>query len=77
MRPIAGAALASALLVASVAPAQTLRIGLREDPDVLDPTLARTYVGRIARPKIRDAQTGWTWSMSTKSRAAARHARIS
>ena len=27
--------------------AQTLRIGLAEDPDVLDPTLARTFVGRI------------------------------
>ena len=25
----------------------TLRIGLAEDPDVLDPSLARTYVGRI------------------------------
>ncbi|MGJ5133055.1 ABC transporter substrate-binding protein [Bradyrhizobium oligotrophicum] len=25
----------------------TLRIGLAEDPDVLDPTMARTYVGRI------------------------------
>src|SRR5215470_17178012 len=25
----------------------TLRIGLAEDPDVLDPTQARTYVGRI------------------------------
>src|ERR1700732_3981914 len=25
----------------------TLRIGLAEDPDVLDPTLGRTYVGRI------------------------------
>jgi len=25
----------------------TLRIGLAEDPDVLDPTLARTFVGRI------------------------------
>jgi len=29
------------------ATAQTLRIGLGEDPDILDPTLARTYVGRI------------------------------
>jgi peptide/nickel transport system substrate-binding protein len=29
------------------AQAQTLRIALREDPDVLDPTLARSYVGRI------------------------------
>jgi peptide/nickel transport system substrate-binding protein len=27
--------------------AQTLRIALREDADALDPTLARTYVGRI------------------------------
>ena len=27
--------------------AQTLRIALREDPDTLDPTLARTYVSRI------------------------------
>ena len=27
--------------------AQTLRIALREDADILDPTLARTYVGRI------------------------------
>ena len=38
------------LLVASagIACAQTtLRIGLAEDPDILDPTLARTYVGRI------------------------------
>src|SRR4051812_39474168 len=25
----------------------TLRVGLAEDPDILDPTLARTYVGRI------------------------------
>ena len=34
--------------VATAALAQTnLRIGLAEDPDVLDPSLARTYVGRI------------------------------
>jgi len=32
---------------ASAATAQTLRIGLAEDPDVLDPTMARTFVGRI------------------------------
>jgi len=33
---------------AGIACAQTtLRIGLAEDPDILDPTLARTYVGRI------------------------------
>ena len=32
---------------AFAAAAQTLRVGLAEDPDVLDPTLARTFVGRI------------------------------
>jgi peptide/nickel transport system substrate-binding protein len=31
----------------SIANAQTLRIGLAEDPDVLDPSMARTFVGRI------------------------------
>jgi peptide/nickel transport system substrate-binding protein len=39
-----------ALLGCLCAPARaetTLRIGLAEDPDVLDPTMARTYVGRI------------------------------
>src|SRR3954464_5478129 len=45
---IAAAAAALCLSVASGAQAQTtLRIGLAEDPDILDPTLARTYVGRI------------------------------
>src|SRR3982750_3685926 len=32
---------------ATVQAQTTLRIGLAEDPDILDPTLARTYVGRI------------------------------
>src|SRR3974390_2840755 len=32
----------------------TLRIGLAEDPDVLDPTLARTYVGRIVFSSLCD-----------------------
>src|SRR3978361_153463 len=44
------AAVAAALLLSFEAggPAPTaLRIGLAEDPDVLDPTMARTYVGRI------------------------------
>ena len=44
--------LALGLLCASLAPAlaappSTLRIGLREDPDILDPTLSGSYVGRI------------------------------
>ncbi len=44
-----------ALSIASAAQAQThLRIGLAEDPDVLDPTLARTYVGRIVFASICD-----------------------
>lgn len=42
-----GAAALLAMMGAGVAGAQTLRIGLAEDPDVLDPTMARTYVGRI------------------------------
>jgi peptide/nickel transport system substrate-binding protein len=33
---------------------QTLRIGLAEDPDVLDPTLARTFVGRIVFNSLCD-----------------------
>jgi peptide/nickel transport system substrate-binding protein len=44
------AALAASLLLSlgAVVHAQTtLRIGLAEDPDILDPTLGRTYVGRI------------------------------
>jgi len=36
------------------APAPTLRIGLREDPDILDPTLARTFVGRIVFAALCD-----------------------
>ena len=31
-----------------------LRVGLAEDPDVLDPSLARTYVGRIVFASICD-----------------------
>src|SRR5437773_2647240 len=33
---------------------QTLRIGLAEDPDVLDPTMARTFVGRIVFSALCD-----------------------
>jgi peptide/nickel transport system substrate-binding protein len=42
--------LASALLTSLVGAAQaqtTLRIGIAEDPDILDPSIGRTYVGRI------------------------------
>jgi peptide/nickel transport system substrate-binding protein len=45
----------AALLSGTAAMAQTvLRIGLAEDPDILDPTLARTYVGRIVFASLCD-----------------------
>jgi peptide/nickel transport system substrate-binding protein len=48
IRHFAGIATALLLLSGSQAIAQsTLRIGLAEDPDILDPSLGRTYVGRI------------------------------
>src|SRR3979490_2845331 len=50
MRTFRVAATALALFVSLSAGAlaqTTLRIGLAEDPDMLDPTLGRTYVGRI------------------------------
>ncbi len=47
--------LAFAMAMAGSALAQTnLRVGLAEDPDVLDPSLARTYVGRIVFASICD-----------------------
>jgi peptide/nickel transport system substrate-binding protein len=46
---------AALTLFAGAAAAQTtLRIGLAEDPDVLDPTLARTFVGRIVFNSLCD-----------------------
>ncbi|TCZ66851.1 ABC transporter substrate-binding protein [Roseicella aquatilis] len=44
----------AALSLSTAAGAQTLRIGLREDPDILDPTLARTFVGRIVFAALCD-----------------------
>ncbi|WP_027571204.1 ABC transporter substrate-binding protein [Bradyrhizobium sp. WSM1743] len=49
--------LASALLTSLVGTAQaqtTLRIGIAEDPDILDPSVGRTYVGRIVFSAICD-----------------------
>jgi peptide/nickel transport system substrate-binding protein len=43
-RAVVAAAVAASSLACA---AQQLRIGLAEDPDVLDPTLARTFVGRM------------------------------
>lgn len=61
MRMFRLAATAATLLLSLAAGAQvqaeaqtTLRIGLAEDPDVLDPTMARTYVGRIVFAALCD-----------------------
>ena len=70
-----------ACLLAGVASAQTLRIGLAEDPDVLDPTLARSFVGRIVFASLCDKlfdidaklsivpqlATGYEWSADNKA----------
>ena len=70
-----------ALLPALGAYAQTLRIGLAEDPDVLDPTLARSFVGRIVFASLCDKlfdideklaivpqlATGYEWSADNKT----------
>jgi peptide/nickel transport system substrate-binding protein len=50
MKSLRFAAITAAALLslqAGVYAQSTLRIGLAEDPDILDPTLGRTYVGRI------------------------------
>ena len=50
-------AVAAAILTLSAGAARaesTLRIGLAEDADMLDPTLARTYVGRIVFASLCD-----------------------
>ena len=76
-----GLALGLAAGLAATAHAQTLRIGLAEDPDVLDPTLARTFVGRIVFAALCDKlfdideklnivpqlATGYEWSPDSKA----------
>ena len=52
LRPLVAVLLACA--TAGALHAQTLRFGLAEDPDVLDPTLARTFVGRIVFAALCD-----------------------
>ena len=51
LKPLMCAAL---LLVPALLPAQTLRVGLAEDPDVLDPSLARSFVGRVVFAALCD-----------------------
>ena len=57
MRRTTVALVAGALLMATAGLASaetTIKIGLSEDPDVLDPTLARTFVGRIVFASLCD-----------------------
>jgi peptide/nickel transport system substrate-binding protein len=52
------ARLLCSVLLLALAPfaiqAQTLRVGLAEDPDVLDPSLARSFVGRVVFSALCD-----------------------
>src|SRR5215472_13221674 len=71
---------AASILWMGAGAAQTLRIGLAEDPDALDPTLARTFVGRIVFASLCDKlfdigpeleivpqlATGWEWTDANK-----------
>jgi peptide/nickel transport system substrate-binding protein len=54
IRRLALALLLSCALAAAASAQTILRVGLAEDPDVLDPSLARTYVGRIVFASICD-----------------------
>ncbi|HJV11109.1 MAG TPA: ABC transporter substrate-binding protein [Burkholderiales bacterium] len=72
---------AIAIAFTTTASAQTLRIGLAEDPDILDPTMARTFVGRIVFAGLCDKlfdldeklnvvpqlATSYQWSADNKS----------
>ena len=74
-----GKTLTAAALMAlstSLAHAQDFRIGLQEDPDILDPDQSRTFVGRIVYASLCDKlvditpdleivpalATGWEWN---------------
>ena len=55
VRRILAALLASVLLAAAPASAETvLRIGLNDDPDALDPTISRAYTGRLVFAALCD-----------------------
>ncbi len=70
-----------AVAASATTSAQTLRIGLAEDPDALDPSLARTFVGRIVFAALCDKlvdvdeklnivpqlATSWEWSADNKA----------
>jgi peptide/nickel transport system substrate-binding protein len=73
--------LAALCAFSALVQSQTLRIGLAEDPDILDPTMARTFVGRIVFAGLCDKlfdldeklnvvpqlATSYEWSKDNKS----------
>jgi peptide/nickel transport system substrate-binding protein len=79
---IIAALLASLVLAATPATAETvLRIGLNDDPDALDPTISRAYVGRLVFAALCDKlfdvtpdlkivpqlATGYEWAADNRS----------
>jgi len=48
------AAVVASLSPATAQPSDTLRIGMRDDPDILDPTFSRTYVGTVVMTALCD-----------------------
>ncbi|MGE0715757.1 MAG: ABC transporter substrate-binding protein [Alphaproteobacteria bacterium] len=80
MKRLIALAFAATLAAGAAAAQTTLRIGLAEDPDVMDPTTARTFVGRLVFAAICDKlldtdkdlnlvpqlATAWKWSDDQK-----------
>ena len=80
-RKLSLAVTAGLMLLGSAASADTLRIGLADDPDVLDPDQSRTFVGRIVYTALCDKlvdidtdlnfvpqlATEWSWSADGKA----------
>ena len=79
-RALIAFSLVGSMLMAEASAAQILRIGLAEDPDVLDPTLSRTFVSGIVRTALCDKlfdigleleivpqlATKWEWTADKK-----------
>jgi peptide/nickel transport system substrate-binding protein len=79
-RALIAVSLVGSMLIAGSAAPQTLRIGLAEDPDVLDPTLSRTFVSGIVQTALCDKlfdigmeleivpqlATKWEWAADKK-----------
>jgi len=79
-RTLIAVSLVGSMQIAGSAAAQTLRIGLAEDPDVLDPTLSRTFVSSVVRTALCDKlfdigleleivpqlATKWEWTADKK-----------